>query len=148
MWIGDLAKRSRTSVDTIRYYERVEVLPEPERTSGGFRTYGEEDVERLAFVEQARSLGLSLEEIAEIVAMVEEGVEPCDHVRDRLRQRLGEVERRIEVLTRLRERLKAGIRDVEKADSSGPCRCRIIESAAGETVVEIDGVGRRGGRGR
>lgn len=142
MWIGELADRSGISADTIRYYERVGVLPEPDRTPGGFRVYGDSAVDRLDFVERARSLGLTLDEIAEIVGMVEEGVEPCEHVRDRLRQRLAEVEERIDELTGLRKRLKGALRSAEEAPPSGSCRCRIIERAGGETVVEIGGIGR------
>lgn len=132
MWIGELAARSGISVDAIRYYERIGVLPQPERTNGGYRVYGEEALERLAFVGQARSLGLSLDEIGEIVKMVGQGVEPCQHVRERLARRLAEVEARIDELGGLRERLRNALRRAEEAPEPTACGCRIIEMATRE----------------
>lgn len=142
MWIGELADRTGVTPETIRYYERVGVLPEPRRTGGGYRVYGPDAIERLVFVARSRSLGLSLEEIAEIVAMVERGVEPCEHVRDRLEGRLTEVEERIAELGRLRERLREALRAAEEGPAPGSCGCRIIERAGEGTVVEIGGPGR------
>lgn len=142
MWIGKVAERAGLSADAIRYYERIGVLPEPDRTPGGFRVYGPEVLDELAFVEQARSLGLTLEEIAEIVAMVARGAEPCNHVRDRLRQRLSEVEERIDELAGLRRRLEGALRAAEDAAPVESCRCRIIERAGEETVVEIGALSR------
>ncbi len=132
MRIGELAERTGFSADTIRYYETIGVMPEPERTSGGQRLFGEPAVERLGFVHHAQTLGLALEEIAEILLLVDEGVEPCEHVEGRLRQRLEEVEQRIDELAALRRRLTTALRHAEQNRDEGACRCRIIEGAAGE----------------
>lgn len=126
-WIGELADRSGFNVDTIRYYERAGLLPEPDRTDGGFRVYGREDVERLEFVRQAQSLGLDLAEIAEILEISDAGIEPCQHVRERLRARLAEVRDRIREVEGLRQRLRTALRRAESASASVACRCRIIE---------------------
>ena len=105
LFIGTLAERTGVSPDTIRYWEDEGVLPEPERSDAGYRLYGEAAVERLRFVRQAQALGLQLDEIAEILALVaQRGVEPCAHVEARLRERLGQVNERIRELEALRER--------------------------------------------
>lgn len=141
--IGELAERTRFTPDTIRYYETIGVMPEPARTSGGQRLYTEDDLERLRFVRQAQTLGLTLEEIAEILLLVDEGVEPCEHVEARLRERMAEVEERIEELAGLRRRLKTALRHAEKSPGERACRCRIIEEAGGERRVQIAGPGSR-----
>jgi len=135
-FIGSLAKSTGLTPDTIRYYEEIGVMPEPERSHSGYRVYAAADVERLEFIRQAQALGLSLEEIREVLAMTDRGTMPCDHVRDRLRQRLSEVERRIGELEALRGRLQGALREAERSSGSDACRCRIIEGE-GERVVQI-----------
>lgn len=132
--IGEFAERVGLTPDAIRYYERIGVMPKPERTPGGYRLYGEVDVERLAFVGQAQTLGLTLDEISEILVLVDEGVEPCEHVTKRLRQRLDEVKERMEELAALRQRLRYALRHAEEAPRAESCRCRIIEGSLGERV--------------
>lgn len=141
-FIGELAERTGVSADTIRYYEDEGVLPEPRRSDTGYRLYDEGTVERLRFVRQAQALGLRLEEIAEILALVEErGLDPCSHVEARLRERLAQVEERMRDLDALRERLRAALRRAEAAPGEGDCRCCIIEGGEGEARIEIRGVG-------
>lgn len=81
MRIGELAARLGLNTRTIRYYESIALLPEPERTASGYRTYDEADVERLAFIKSAQRLGLALDEIREVLALRERGVTPCGYVR-------------------------------------------------------------------
>jgi len=133
-FIGELAERAGVSRDTIRYYEAERVLPEPERSPSGYRLYGPQDVERLEFVAQAQSLGLRLNEIADVLRIVDEGVEPCIHVRERLRARLDETRARIRELRRLEERLARTLAqaDERRGPPDGGCRCRIIESGAAD----------------
>ncbi len=118
-WIGELAERSGMSPDTIRYYERAGVLPEPDRSPAGYRVYGDGDLERLRFIHRAKALGLTLEEIGEIRELAEAGIEPCDHVRARLRERLAQVEESVRELALLRDRLKGALSRAEKASSRG-----------------------------
>lgn len=141
-FIGALAKKSGLTPDTIRYYEEISVIPDPVRSSGGYRIYEASDIERLEFIGQAQALGLSLEEIREILALADGGVEPCDHVRDRLRQRLSEVKCRMKELAGLRRRLQAVLRETEQSRKPEGCRCQIIEGAAGEPIVRIGLPGR------
>lgn len=126
-YIGELAERTGLGRDTIRYYESMGVLPEPPRSDGGYRLYGAEDVERLAFVGQAQTLGLTLEEIRDILRIVEEGREPCVHVRERLEARLDETRRRIRDLRKLERRLEATLSQAAAVPADSGCRCRIIE---------------------
>lgn len=128
-FIGELAERSGLGRDTIRYYESVGVLPEAPRSRAGYRLYGPEDVERLAFVGQAQTLGLTLEEIGEILGMVDEGREPCVHVRARLEARLEETRRRIWALRKLERRLEATLSRAPGGPTEPECRCRLIETA-------------------
>lgn len=125
-YIGELAERTGLGRDTIRYYESLGVLAEAPRSDGGYRLYGDRDVERLAFVAQAQTLGLTLDEIREVLDMVEEGREPCVHVRARLEARLDETRRRIRDLRRLERRIEDTLSRAAVPAESG-CRCRIIE---------------------
>ena len=132
-FIGELADRSGASRDTIRYYESVGVLPKARRSSGGYRVYAENDVERIRFVGQAQSLGLTLEEIAEILDMVEEGRQPCVHVTDRLSLRLRATRERIRSMRALEGRLEQALaRAAEAPRPEGGCRCHIIELDPGQ----------------
>ena len=66
---GQLARLTGAPIDTIRYYERQQLLPVPERSASGYRRYGAGDVTRLTFIRRAKALGFSLEEIAELMAI-------------------------------------------------------------------------------
>lgn len=142
LFIGTLAERTGVSPETIRYWEDEGVLPQPERSEAGYRLYGEAAVERLRFVRQAQALGLQLDEIAEILALVEQrGIEPCAHVEARLRERLDQVNGRIRELEALRKRIGDALVRAEAAPADEGCRCRIIEGGEGETHIEIDRMG-------
>jgi MerR family transcriptional regulator, copper efflux regulator len=81
--IGDLAKRAGVTVDTVRFYERRRLLPSAPRSSGGFRLFTPEAVERIRFIKQAQELGFSLDEIKGLLATG--GVDECRRVRDLLK---------------------------------------------------------------
>jgi DNA-binding transcriptional MerR regulator len=137
--IGTLAERTGVPADTIRYWEDEGVLPEPDRSEAGYRLYGEGAVERLRFIRQAQALGLQLDDIAEVLALVEErGIEPCAHVEAKLRERLSEVWERIRQLEGLRQRLQEALERAETAPGNEDCRCRIIEGGDEEGRVELD----------
>lgn len=124
--IGQLAKRLALNPRTIRYYERIALVPEPERTDAGYRLYGQADEERLRFIKSAQRLGLSLGEIKEVLALRERGLQPCSYVATVIDQRLGEVNQRLRdlrafraELTDLRDRIRA--EGVVVDDSDGYC---------------------------
>src|SRR2546427_6950210 len=87
--IGEVAKRSGASRKALRLYEAAGILPAPRRTQSGYRVYSSEALDLLAFVRQAQRLGVTLDEIREIVAIKPAGRAPCPHVRQ-LVQRKGE----------------------------------------------------------
>lgn len=99
--IGALSRRTGCPIETVRYYERIGLLPRPPRTAGGYRMYGEEAVRRLAFVLRARALGFSPPEVRALLGLAE-GQEPsCAAVRDMAAAHLAEVRRKIDDLQRL-----------------------------------------------
>lgn len=103
--IGELARRLDLNAQTIRYYERIGLLPKPERTEAGYRAYGEEDERRLRFVKNARNAGLTLGEVKEVLAFHERGEAPCEYVTEAIARRAEEVERQIAELTQFKEEL-------------------------------------------
>lgn len=121
-FIGDVARRVGLNAKTIRYYEDLGLLSEPERTETGYRVYSEQDEERLRFIKGAKALGLSLGEIKEIVALWGEGVTPCGHVEQLLKEKLAELDRRIAELVSFRGALAAYMAQLESADADAPCK--------------------------
>ena len=94
--IGEVAKRAGVSIDTLRYYERVKLLPRPARTSGGFRLFKPEHIERVRFIKQAQDLGFSLEEIKGLLATG--GAAECRKVRNLLQRKLSELDDRLKAM--------------------------------------------------
>ena len=78
---GALAKRSGVNAETIRYYENMSLLPEPDRSAGGHRLYGEDDVQRLCFIRRCREMGFSLEEIHGLLSLVDGQRVSCERVK-------------------------------------------------------------------
>lgn len=106
MKIGDLARDTGTHVVTIRYYERIGLLPEPPRGAGNYRLYGAAALDRLRFIRRCRALGFPLKDIRGLLALASDEDRPCDEV-DRLTvNHLAEVERKINDLTRLAAELR------------------------------------------
>ena len=105
MRIGELAGELGLNPRTIRYYEGIGLLPQPDRTGGNYRAYGREDLERLRFIKAAQRLGLTLDEIREVLAFAERGEPPCGFVRERLRREVAAIDARIAELQALRGEL-------------------------------------------
>jgi DNA-binding transcriptional MerR regulator len=103
MTIGELAATAGVHVETIRYYEREGILPEPPRTPSGYRQYGEADRWRLAFVQRGKGLGLSLKDIAELLGAGEDRT--VAEVRRVAESRLAHIDRELASLTETREQL-------------------------------------------
>jgi len=94
--IGELAAHAGVSVDALRYYERMKLLPRPRRTSGGFRVFNHDHIERVRFIKQAQELGFSLEEIKGLLATG--GADECRKVRNLLRIKLAELDDRLKAM--------------------------------------------------
>jgi len=132
MRIGELAGAVGVEASTIRYYESVGVLPEPARTRSGYRAYTSEDVERLRFVTLARSLGVGLDDIRQILALRDEGEAPCSYVRGVLDRQVDAVEERIRQLQALSKelrRLQEAARSLPDTGADDPCVCHILQPA-------------------
>ena len=100
--VSKLADRAGTSTDTVRYYERIGLLPEPARSASGYRMYGADAVERVQFIKYAQRFGLRLEEIGELLEIRERGLCPCGHTRRLLERRLAELDDDMAAMARLR----------------------------------------------
>src|SRR5216684_2782025 len=94
--IGEIATRAGVSIDTLRYYERLKLLPRPRRSSGGFRLFAPEHVERVKFIKQAQDLGFSLDEIKGLLTTG--GAAECRKVRDLLQRKLTELDDRLKAM--------------------------------------------------
>ena len=98
MTIGQLAECLELNPRTIRYYERIGLMPEVERTEAGYRVYGRADERRLRFIRRCAELGMSLAEIKEALAMNERGERPCPYIAEVLERRLAEIDRSLREL--------------------------------------------------
>jgi DNA-binding transcriptional MerR regulator len=127
MRIGELAARLAINPKTIRYYEGISLLPDPKRTASGYRTYDEDDVERLRFIKTAQRLGITLDEIREILAFRERGDRPCEYVRGVLRREVAEIDQRLAELTALRDDLVALEDMADQLPESSAGTCQLIE---------------------
>jgi DNA-binding transcriptional MerR regulator len=95
MQINELERFTGVSAKTIRYYEEIALLPQPNRKSNGYRDYSEEDIERLKLVSGARRLDFSLAEIKEILDLRDRGIAPCGVLLDLLDRKANEINQRI-----------------------------------------------------
>ena len=92
MRIGMLADHAGVTAKTIRYYESIQLLAEPVRTPSGYREYGDDAVERLRFIRDAQSSGLSLSEIQSVLELKDSGARSCDHTMALLDRHLAEID--------------------------------------------------------
>lgn len=131
--IGALSQQTGVSKETIRYYERIALLPPPQRATNGYRQYDESDVDRLQFIRQSRTLDFSIEDIREILAFRERQEPPCQYVLEVMQKRIGEIEARIQDLKRLQAELKtlreAG-RQLPEDVQMKACVCHLIKAGA------------------
>jgi Cu(I)-responsive transcriptional regulator len=122
--IGSLANKTGTKVQTIRYYEQIGLMPEPGRTEGGQRRYGDDELDRLAFIRHARQLGFSLEAIRELLDLSDHPHRPCLEADAIARRQLKQVEQRLARLEALRTELQ---RMVHECSGGQTADCRVLE---------------------
>jgi Cd(II)/Pb(II)-responsive transcriptional regulator len=123
--IGELAERTSTPVDTIRYYEKVGVLPDVDRSAGNYRTYGSAEVQRLNFIRRCRALDMSLEEIRTLLHFCDVPQRECVAVNAFLDQHIEHVEERLRDLRRLAQELRQ-LRGACKSPGTAG-RCEILQ---------------------
>jgi len=107
MKIGELAQASTTPTETIRFYERQGLLPQPPRSQGNYRIYAEDHVERLVFVRHCRSLDMALDEIRQLLLLKDSSSDSCAEVNELLDEHISHVAERIVELRALQSQLKA-----------------------------------------
>ena len=110
MKIGELAHRTNTQVETIRFYEREGLLPAPGRSDSNYRIYGDQHTERLSFIRHCRGLDMTLDEIRVLLRFKDAPTDSCMEVNDLLDEHIGHVAERIRELRQLEKQLK-GLRE-------------------------------------
>ncbi len=131
--IGEIARLTGLSVETLRYYERRRLLRTPARSTGGFRRYTDDVLHRLRFIKQAQSLGMTLDDVHQLVAsQPNRSRTACRRVHDLLARRVAEIDARMQELRRLRRTLDAHRRSCARAlsDTDDPA-CPTLHELAG-----------------
>ena len=121
--IGELSRRTGCNIETIRYYERIDILPQASRR-GRYRSYAQADVERLSFVRRARELGFTLEEIRALLGIATTGQVSCADARDIAASHLVNVRARLVDLRKMERVLAATVRACDTGDNAG---CPLID---------------------
>lgn len=125
MTIGVLSRATATKVETIRFYERIGLLPAPARTGGNYRSYDENHLRQLGFIRRARELGFKIETVRALLSLADQPQRCCDDVDQLVIDQITEIDRKIEALQRLRtelDQLAIGCRGGPIAD------CRILDA--------------------
>ena len=121
---GALAREAGVNIETIRYYEKIGLLPEPLRADNGYRVYGETGLKRLSFIRRCRELGFSLDEVRGLLGLVDGGDYTCAEVRDLSIVRLGDVRQKIRDLRKMERTLKEM---VSQCDGGLVPECPIVD---------------------
>ena len=125
MRIGELAKATETNVETVRYYEKIGLLPKAARTSANYRSYGGDHLARLSFIRRARNLGFTLEAVRELLALSDDKQQSCEAIDAASRAHLAEVDQKIRDLRALRSELS---RIILSCQHGTVADCKIIET--------------------
>ena len=130
MQIGELAQQAGVSIQTVRFYERRKLLPEPMRKESGYREYGESELKQLRFIRQAKALGFSLDEIREIIKSRSRGQCPCTDVIVIAERHLHSVTEHIQKLQTFKEELSRAVKGWKRAGKqtlAAGAICTLIE---------------------
>jgi DNA-binding transcriptional MerR regulator len=129
MKISELAYQAGTTPKTLRFYEQVGILQNPERTSSGYREYDESVITRIQFVKAGQSIGLTLAEVRNLLSIRDEGVSPCTAAIDLLDVHLAEIGRKIKELTLLKKEivaLREAASNLDAVDCPPESVCHVI----------------------
>ncbi len=127
--IGEVAKLSGIGIEALRFYERSGLLDKPPRTYGGYRLYGREVLDRLAFIRRAQTLGFTLDEIKQVIADARSGKSPCGEVRKIVRHRLQELDERMREMRRFRKELAETLDEWDRVGRAPGHICGLIEGS-------------------
>jgi MerR family transcriptional regulator, mercuric resistance operon regulatory protein len=129
--IGELSRHSGVNIETIRYYERIKMLPAPPRTASGRRVYGAIDLRLLAFIRRSRELGFSLDEIRALLRLAAPGMASCGEVKKIASHHLQDIQAKISDLAKL-ERLLA--RTISRCSGNRVPDCPVLDILDSERV--------------
>jgi len=121
---GQLAAMSGVNSETIRYYETVNLMPEPQRSPGGHRVYDQAHLKRLCFIKRCRQLGFALKEIRELLELVDGGHYTCAGIRDHTTRHLNDVDAKIRDLLSMQRTLQ---RMIAQCDGGLVPKCPIVD---------------------
>ncbi len=132
--IGEVAERGGVNLQTIRYYERENLLPEPPRLASGYRVYPDQTVRRVRFIKRAQEIGFTLAEIRELLAIRIDSGRDSAEVRALANAKINDIEEKIKTLHRMKEALG---RITERCSGCGPAsECPILESIDSDEVLQ------------
>ena len=123
--IGEMSRLTGVNIETIRYYERIGIIPEPDRTAGGTRQYDHDHLKRLFFIRRSRELGFSIQEIRALLAMVDSHEYSCADVHQLTMAHLSEVQSKIADLKKLEKVLKQMAAECSRGNVP---ECPIVET--------------------
>ncbi|AMD02074.1 MULTISPECIES: MerR family transcriptional regulator [Halomonas] len=144
MKVSELARRAGVTAETVRHYTREGLLSPLRDPDNGYQLFDQADLERLRFIQRARTLGFSVAEIADILSHADQGDSPCPMVRDLLASRLPQIRARIAELQALAARMEQALdawAEMPDGTPDGHSLCRLIESfpeAAPEACLHAD----------
>lgn len=123
--IGQVAKQTGVTVETVRFYEKQGLIAAPQRSESGYRQYSQETVKRVRFIQNAKEVGFTLKDIGELLALRQEPGTSCTDIKLRATHKIDEVDQKIRDLKRIREALA---RLILKCSGRGPSsQCPILE---------------------
>ncbi|MGC3872666.1 MerR family transcriptional regulator [Halomonas sp. GXIMD04776] len=141
MKVGELAKSAGVTAETVRHYTREGLLQPRRDPDNGYQLYDSDSLNRLRFIQRARTLGFSVREIAEILGHADHGDSPCPLVRDLLASRLPQIQARIAELQALAERMEQALvtwQNMPDGTPDGHSLCRLIESLPDDHSATVD----------
>lgn len=128
MTVSDLGRQLGVSADTIRYYERIGLLPNIDRNDSGYRVFNDADLERVRFIKRAQRFGLQLDEIGELLDVRDRGLCPCGHARSLLDQRREELTAQLSELQRLHDDIETILKTSTSGDAgTWPCGSGLMQ---------------------
>ena len=116
MTIRPLSEKTGCNIETIRYYERIGMMPKPPRTAGGHRVYREEHLKRLTFIRRSRELGFTLDQVRNLLLLVDGDDFTCDEVKTMTLEHADNVHRKINDLKKLERVLKDMVSQCDRGD--------------------------------
>lgn len=131
MTIGQVAKKANVNIQTVRFYERRGLIPEPPRRSSGYRQYSGDDVARIQFIKHAQDVGFTLKEISELLSLRVDPNTTCAEVKDKAKTKIVEIEGKIKALQRMK--IALGTLEAQCRGQGPTSECPILEALSEAT---------------